>query len=749
MKIAKVLFLISTILIFSRPIFAEEPKEYSPYPIIFVHGYNAKEPSSWDAWSTAKSSIQIYFKSDGEHKYPSLDEREKYFPLVNYGIRKTGPISRNGNIPDIARQVLLPKVEWALDNCFPIDYPESERKVIIVAHSMGGLVTRSFLTQFDSYQNKIYRVVFIDTPHLGSPYASAVWMIDKEAKEKLPPLIDENATFFSKSVGALKFLSPVAGKTAEIIFSHVSWNLQERLNRDRACLWIVENFIGTDPDGYAIDKMRLPFHSEYHDIITGRYGLGYKSVPIDIIYDGDETFLGTANLAIPSNFKIIRGDGSLTFLGIPLVNTATGLLFRYREGSPLGFSFEPDYTLEDTKTTGDDIVSKLSQEKLTKAAEPRTDYKINVWHGAATEAWWTILQAIEDKPEIENIKAVEVDETDEAGEKEYYIKIKVKDYLLADIEIEEMTLDNEDVIPADFYGADSKDKPYHAFGKEFLKEREDEEAVVTDESGNTHPLKLFPGEFYVKVTMNPNEEHTFYIKIKNPAEEFVQDDSFTAEETAIVPETMIFYAICAIGDPSYPGSGRLQHCDNDYDINVPWTVAREAATATFTNYTIRIGASQQTSSSPGTIYYQSCINRANLNFDTSALPDTADITGVTLNLYGRFLYGSVSIGITQSSQTDPEYLVAADYNNITLNSPPEGATRKAAVLGDMTITLNSTGRGWISKTGWTKICLRCSHDIDNSPPGYDNSNRITFRTSTIYYTLRPFLTITYTEEEEE
>ena len=41
-------------------------------------------------------------------------------------------------------------------------------KVDIVAHSMGGLVARSYIEGND-YQNDIDQVVFLGTPHLGSP----------------------------------------------------------------------------------------------------------------------------------------------------------------------------------------------------------------------------------------------------------------------------------------------------------------------------------------------------------------------------------------------------------------------------------------------------------------------------------------------------------------------------------------------------------------------------------------------------
>lgn len=520
----KVLFLILCILIFNRSILADQQKEYSSYPIIFVHGYNAQElppESGWDRWKEAKKNIEKYFYENGEYKYSGLDTKEKYFPTVNYGYQKTGLISKNGDIPTIAEKILLPKVKWALDNCFPVHYSESERKIIIVTHSMGGLVVRSFLTQFPEYQNKIDKVVFVDVPHLGSPYASAVWMIDKEAKEILPPLIRKYSTFFSKTVGTLKFFNPALGVGAENIFNHISFNLQDRLRRDSVFLWSIENIAGTDPDGYAIDKMRLPFNSEYHDKVEGWYGLKYISVPIDItdtIYKPSETFLGSTNLAIPSNFKIISGKvpsnfGEKGYLGYKAFEYITGILFSYRERTPLdflGFSFEPGYTLEDVKTTGDGVVPKLSQE--TVGDKVGADYPIITTHSLAPNNWQTVLQAIDDKPIIESVRFASTSK----GE-ELYVIFKVKDYLLADIEISDIRLGNILYLSDLTEFRDSKTgkyKPYVKFKKDFLKERDDE-ALVIDKGGNTTYLHLYPGEFYIKVN---SLDGGGYIKIKNAAQ---------------------------------------------------------------------------------------------------------------------------------------------------------------------------------------------------------------------------------------
>ena len=74
--------------------------------------------------------------------------------------------------------------DWHLDNNHSAELlkqkiDEAKRicdanKVDIVAHSMGGLVTRVY-AESSAYQNDIDQIVFLGTPHLGSPESYPVW----------------------------------------------------------------------------------------------------------------------------------------------------------------------------------------------------------------------------------------------------------------------------------------------------------------------------------------------------------------------------------------------------------------------------------------------------------------------------------------------------------------------------------------------------------------------------------------------
>jgi len=119
-------------------------------------------------------------------------------------------------------------------------------------------------------------------------------------------------------------------------------------------------------------------------------------------------------------------------------------------------------------------------------------------------------------------------------------------------------------------------------------------------------------------------------------------------------------------------------------------------------------------------YYVLDVYRGFLFFDTSALPDTATITATSLKLYGKTDSSTTDFFITVQSGM-PTYphdpLVSGDFD--MTNYAGDGGsltTNGFSVAGYNTITLNSTGRGWISKTGTTKLCLRSGRDIGDANP---------------------------------
>ncbi len=524
--------LLFSIVLISKGISAEEV--YSPYPIVFVHGFNADSQS----WEPAKKDYfgKYFVDFDGYPKYPykHFFGYMENFPVCNYGAQKNGTISRNGSIPHIARAVLKQSIDNAIDAAFPDGY-QGEKKVNIVAHSMGGLVVRSLLTQYHEYQGKINKVIFIGTPHKGTPYASGLWIINKEEAEILPPLIDSYSNAYSKTVGTLNSFIP---QTAFLTFQQASLELQQRLNRDDAMLLAVSK-AGIAPNGYAVEQMRLPFNCSYHDEIEGKIGFKYVRIPIDIDYQAGTTFLGQGVLSTPNDFLTIRGKN---LNPENIFNWAIDILNGYREGVPFGFNFPSGYTINEAKSPGDGFVTQESQYDL--GGEVKEITAIHTEEGTNLNTFKYILEKLEDKPQIERIKVIALDESQRAPNMDYYIVVKIKEYLLADIELEYMELDGEDIIPENF----EYNKPYNAYpDKGFLKSRDGPE--VTDILGNKTKLKLEPGEFFVQATLSPGV-NTLDLKIKNPAEEIAQDDTFTDEVTAYLSRPIIGDVYFTFGD--YP-----------------------------------------------------------------------------------------------------------------------------------------------------------------------------------------------------
>ena len=95
-------------------------------------------------------------------------------------------------------------------------------------------------------------------------------------------------------------------------------------------------------------------------------------------------------------------------------------------------------------------------------------------------------------------------------------------------------------------------------------------------------------------------------------------------------------------------------------------------------------------------------------------------------------------------------LADGDFDQIvSINNPTAGASdtdiTSLSAGGYRTITLNATGRGWISKTGYTKLGLREGHDAVDSAPSDSTFTGVQIQTADFTGTSRdPYLEVTYT-----
>ena len=526
---------------------AEE--EYSPYPIVFVHGLGSNYTEAWGY--TRGCFYEDYFNG----KY-TIDNISYLFPVCDYS-------PANMDLTDYPVSALKAAIDHGIDCGFPLNY-KGEKKVMVVAHSMGGLVIRALLRQDSSYQNKIDRVVFLGTPHQGSPLVSAYWLINEESK-KIDEKIKDNSMYAKNALGHFYI-----GKY--LAYQSLLSNMRFIQNINVGTIKTLDMIMKIKPDDIALKQLRVP-----SDILSqvNFTGIGYgllgpvfpaivsDKVEVGHLANGDNkdgqvgtkivTFVNNDMLATPQSFSTIKGTGG-TLWGSILTVAAKFGLFRTYSGFP------NDNTLSDL-ITGDGFVTQYGQTALEGSTNVISKY---VSHLSEPDEKEAILQAIEDKPEIVGVRAVPVNwnktyacEGDD-GNSMYYIIFKVRDYLLADIEIEALTLDEADIIP-DSFKKDGKVKPYYAIGKSFLKERDcngkdspNELAKYIDIEGNDKYLKLKPGEFYIK-TKIPYNAQSLYIKIKNPAAEYAQDpDNFSKEEIIEFQKPVKFYRFWHSGSSSNP-----------------------------------------------------------------------------------------------------------------------------------------------------------------------------------------------------
>ena len=202
----------------------------------------------------------------------------------------------------------------------------------------------------------------------------------------------------------------------------------------------------------------------------------------------------------------------------------------------------------------------------------------------------------------------------------------------------------------------------------------------------------------------------------------------------------------------YPSAGD----GSIYKTSVSWDSAHDATSGTNSSHTASTAYVRSGKSSVGADQ----IERAFLPFDTSSLPDTATITDAKLKIYVESKLnndndGDDWVSVVQGSQPSTTSLSTADFDLAgSINTPTEGiaTTERKDITGITTgqyliFTLNSTGQGWVSKTGATKLALREGHDVIDSAFTGSNSqfNELKFRGSEYSGTSSdPILEVTYT-----
>jgi hypothetical protein len=169
----------------------------------------------------------------------------------------------------------------------------------------------------------------------------------------------------------------------------------------------------------------------------------------------------------------------------------------------------------------------------------------------------------------------------------------------------------------------------------------------------------------------------------------------------------------------------------------PWNIIHDATNGYGARYFFPVAIVAYIYASYDPPLNQYSISRAFLPFNTSVIPDNADIVSATLSfetanwINNEANDGNDFITIVQTSQANPNLLITEDYDQCgAVNNPIEGGERIDISLmssySSYNLTLNEQGKSWINDEGWTLLGLREGHDTLNIPPA--NKSGLNIRT---------------------
>jgi len=174
--------MIRTLFVVLLTIFLTSSAAAEEYPVLFVHGF-CSNSNAWDAMFDnlarrrfGDELVRLYQGKDGRvyRRDPTSTAGLRSFTIDFYDPKNATFDSRK--VADVPIVDKVGQLKAVID---AIKQAAGASKVIIVSHSMGGLVSRSYVQGWGlnfsgrsvTYANDVDRVVTIDTPHRGSFWA--------------------------------------------------------------------------------------------------------------------------------------------------------------------------------------------------------------------------------------------------------------------------------------------------------------------------------------------------------------------------------------------------------------------------------------------------------------------------------------------------------------------------------------------------------------------------------------------------
>jgi pimeloyl-ACP methyl ester carboxylesterase len=224
----------------------------------------------------------------------------------------------------------------------------SEEKIFFVAHSMGGLVARSFLQQFPSEWDRVQRFVMIGTPNYGSFAVPALYNGLNAIMRVIATLDQEHDAAqllqFAKMFVGLFEMMPFAEKTPDaigLLDPAIYGNLrppQERLDNAKAFqkemsttihrekMSYIAGFNWKTPDAIA-DWHKLQSWEGYHQTMAGD---GTVSHSLGLIEDVKTYFVESEHSLLPTHPAVIQAVEDILKNGVtnalPTAMPATTML---------------------------------------------------------------------------------------------------------------------------------------------------------------------------------------------------------------------------------------------------------------------------------------------------------------------------------------------------------------------------------------------------------------------------------------